>query len=149
MQQYQFFKVTGVSYKLFFPEGTTPSATPVQWALAYSANNVLNPALTFGPYQSMATYQTSSCTARKPIQRYFSTASTLKRLGIEWCDTNEFLAGKFAASTPVPLYGDQLPVNAGSSTLFKVFRPRTSVSTEDDIGRLQVTYYIQYKGAKG
>lgn len=136
MEQYQFFKVTGIAYKIFFPEGTTPAATPVQWSLAYSANNVLNPALTFGPFQSMATFQTSSCSARTPVKRYFSTATTLKRLGIEWCDTTEVLAGKFDATPPVSLYGDQLPVNAGSSTLFKVFRPRTATDSVDAIGRI-------------
>jgi len=26
---YQYFKITGVAFKLFFPEGTTPEATPV------------------------------------------------------------------------------------------------------------------------
>lgn len=29
MDAYQFFKITGVAYKLFFPEGTTLEATPV------------------------------------------------------------------------------------------------------------------------
>ncbi len=90
MSLYQYFKISGVGYKLFFPEGTTPQATPVQWSLAYSANNVLNPALTAGPFQSLATFQTSSCSAKNPVKRYFNTASTLKRLGIEWCNTDEY-----------------------------------------------------------
>jgi len=29
MRLYQFFKITGVAYKLFFPEGTSADATPV------------------------------------------------------------------------------------------------------------------------
>lgn len=146
MNLYQFFKITGVAFKLFFPEGTTPEATPVQWAMAYSANNVLNPALPFGPIQALATYQTSSCSAKTPIKRYFKTASTLKRLGIEWCNTREYTG--FGINPPIALYGDQLPESAGSSTLLKVFRPSTSSSTRNTIGRLQLTYYVQYKGAK-
>lgn len=90
MRLYQFAKITGVAFKLFFPEGTTPEATPVQWSLGYSANNVLNPDLAFGPLQTLATFQTSGCSAKTPIKRYFKTATTLKRLGIEWFDTNEY-----------------------------------------------------------
>jgi hypothetical protein len=29
MRLYQFFRITGVAFKLFFPEGTTPEATPL------------------------------------------------------------------------------------------------------------------------
>jgi len=28
MESYQYFKITGVGIKIFFPEGTTPAATP-------------------------------------------------------------------------------------------------------------------------
>jgi len=28
MDSYQYFKITGVGIKIFFPEGTTPAATP-------------------------------------------------------------------------------------------------------------------------
>ena len=147
MDAYQFFKITGVSYKLFFPEGTTPEATPVQWSLGYSSNNVINPNLGFGPFQTLANFQTSSCTASRAVKRYFKTPTTLKRLGIEWCNTDEYL--NFGVTPPVPLYGGQLPVNNGSSTLLKVFRPDTATATAAQIGRLQVTYYVQYKGAKG
>ncbi len=38
MKLYQFFKITGVAFKLFFPEGTSPESTPVQWSMAYSSN---------------------------------------------------------------------------------------------------------------
>lgn len=29
MASYQYFRITGMAFKLFFPEGTTPQATPV------------------------------------------------------------------------------------------------------------------------
>lgn len=98
MEAYQFFKITGVSYKLFWPEGTTPDSTPVQWSLGYSANNVLNPGLGFGPFQTLANFQTSGCSASRPVKRYFKTATTLKRLGIEWANTSEYAA--FGADPP-------------------------------------------------
>lgn len=36
MDLYQFFKITGVAFKVFFPEGTTPEATPISWSMGYS-----------------------------------------------------------------------------------------------------------------
>jgi len=88
MDAYQFFKITGVAYKLFFPSGTDPGSTPVQWSLGYSANNVLNPDLGFGPLQTLANFQTSGCSSLRPVKRYFKTGSTLKRLGIEWSNAS-------------------------------------------------------------
>ncbi len=147
MELYQFFKISGVAFKVFFPEGTTPEATPVQWSLGYSANNVLKSSLAYGPLQSLATFQTSSCSALRPIKRYFRTATTLKRLGIEWASTDELQA--FGADPPVPLYGKQLPINDGSSTLIRVIRPATATTVESALARIQLTYYVQYKGTKG
>lgn len=103
MRAYQFAKITGVAFKMFFPEGTTPEATPVQWSLGYSANQILNPNLGYGPLQTLATFQTSGCSARTPIKRYFRTGTTLKRLGIEWFPTADYPS--FGANPPIPLYG--------------------------------------------
>lgn len=36
MNLYQYFKITGVAFKIFFPEGTTPEATPISWSMGYS-----------------------------------------------------------------------------------------------------------------
>lgn len=47
MGLYQFFKISGVAFKLFFPEGTEAVNTPVQWAMAYSSNIVMNPLVPF------------------------------------------------------------------------------------------------------
>ncbi len=38
MSQHQHFKITGCQVKIFWPEGTTPEATPVQWCMAYSGS---------------------------------------------------------------------------------------------------------------
>lgn len=43
MDLYQFARITGVAIKMFFPEGTTTSQTPVQWSMAYSASDVIYP----------------------------------------------------------------------------------------------------------
>lgn len=49
------------------------------------------------------------------------------------------------------LYGGQLPVDAGSSTNIKVYRSGApaAIANAAEIGRIQVTYYITYKGTKG
>jgi len=86
---YQYFKITGVAFKLFFPEGTTPEATPVQWSMGYSQNKIIAPQLPFERLQALQSYNTSSCDSSKPISRYFRTNLALKRLGIEWAPTTE------------------------------------------------------------
>lgn len=115
--------------------------------MGYSNNLVLDPALPTERLQTLASYQTSSCSAKSPVNRYFRTIKAQKRLGIEWCDTTEY--ANFGANPPVALYNDQLGINSGASTNIKVFRPRTAVASADQIGRIQVTYYVQYKGPKG
>lgn len=47
MLLYQFFRITGVAFKLMFPEGTEAVNTPVQWAMGYSSNIVINPLVAF------------------------------------------------------------------------------------------------------
>lgn len=120
MQLYQFFKITGVAFKIFFPEGTTPEATPVQWSMGYSSNQVIKPDVSFDRLQALQTYTTSSCSARTPVSRYFRTGASLGRLGIDWINTDEL--NDMAGNIPVPLYGTQLPVDAGSSTNIKIYR---------------------------
>lgn len=53
MELYQFFKISGVAFKLFFPEGTDPTSTPVQWALGYSSNQVIKPTVAFERLQTL------------------------------------------------------------------------------------------------
>jgi len=45
MGLYQFFRIRGVSIKMFFPMPTDVDSSPVQWTCAYSANEVVLPAL--------------------------------------------------------------------------------------------------------
>lgn len=102
MASYQYFRITGMAFKLFFPEGTTPQATPVQWSMGYSNNLIIRPDIATDRLQSLASYQTSSCSAKAPISRYFRTFKAQKRLGLEWCNTSEYAS--FGAFPPVPLY---------------------------------------------
>ena len=90
MGLYQFAKITGVAFKLYFPEGTTPEATPIQWSMGYSASDCLYPKIVPERLQTLATYQTSSCSATQPISRYYRTGAALARQGIEWFNTDEF-----------------------------------------------------------
>ncbi len=59
---------------------------------------------------------------------------TLKRLGIDWGRCASIV--DWNASPPIPLYGGQLPVNAGSSTNVKIYRAGTSVATATEIARV-------------
>lgn len=93
----------------------------------------------------MTTYQTSSCSARTPVSRYFRTGAALRRLGIEWFQTDSYVD----FGTAGPSYGSQLPPDQGSSTHIKVFRPSNATQSDAELGRLQITYYVMYKGTKG
>lgn len=145
MGLYQYAKISGIAFKLFFPEGTAPEATPVQWALGYSASECLYPGLIPERLQTLATYQTSSCSAINPISRFFRTGAALSRLGIEWFNTDEF--PEFNNATT--LYNGQLPKNQGSSTHIALNRPVTATGSDAQLARLEVTYYVTYKGTKG
>ena len=56
MELYQYAKITGVAFKLLFPEGTTPEATPVQWSLGYSNVETMLPEIPTARLQTLATY---------------------------------------------------------------------------------------------
>jgi len=62
-----------------------------------------------------------------------------------WCNTEEYSNFNTAGS----LYDQQLGPDAGSSTALKVYRSGAQIGTDEEVGRLQITYYVQYKGAKG
>ncbi len=102
MDVYQFAKISGVAFKVFFPEGTEATKTPVQWSMGYSNSDVLYPPIDTERLQTLATYQTSSCSARTPVSRYFKTGSALLRQGVEWFNTSEF--GDFDNNPPTSLY---------------------------------------------
>lgn len=53
MELYQFFKISGVAFKLFWPEGTDPGSTPVQWAMGYSSNQIIKPTVNFDRLQTL------------------------------------------------------------------------------------------------
>ncbi|AXQ66607.1 MAG: hypothetical protein [Circoviridae sp.] len=53
MELYQFFKITGVAFKLFWPEGTDVGSTPVQWAMGYSSNQIIKPTVDFDRLQTL------------------------------------------------------------------------------------------------
>ena len=113
--------------------------------MGYSSNQIIKPTVAFTRLQTLATYQTSSCSAKTPINRFFRTGLTLKRLGVDWCNTDEFV--NFGNS--VPLYGGQLPIDQGSSTNLKIYRSSVDTIRPAQLARIQVTYYVTYKGAKG
>ncbi len=111
MGLYQFFRIRGCAIKMFFPMPTDVDSSPVQWTCAYSQSDVMLATLPPERVQTLATYQTGSCNQNKPISRYYNTATTLRRFGIQYCDTSEFVDGNFGVAPPVPLYGEQLQAN--------------------------------------
>ncbi len=90
MRLYQFFRIRGVAIKMFFPMPTDVASSPVQWTCAYSANEIMLPAIVPERVQTLATYQTGACNQNKAISRYYNTATTFRRFGVQYCDTTEF-----------------------------------------------------------
>jgi len=56
MEVYQFAKISGVAFKVFFPEGTEAAKTPVQWSMGYSNSDILYPPIDPERLQTLATY---------------------------------------------------------------------------------------------
>ncbi len=130
---------------MIFPMPTNVESSPVQWSIGYSMNEVLYPQIQPERLQTLATYQTGSCNQNKPISRFYNTAKTYRRFGIQYQTTDGEIANFNAPGT---LYGGSLPVNQGSSVNLKVFR-QTAPNSANVVGRLLLTYYITYKGNKG
>lgn len=70
-------------------------------------------------------------------------AYTKKKLGIDYFTTSEFV--NFAGVND--LYADQLAAGTGPSVHFKVYR--NGVNDAGPACRMQVTYYVRYRGTKG
>lgn len=113
--------------------------------MGYSASECLFPEIVAERLQTLATYQTGSCSATRPISRYYRTGAALARQGIEWFNTDEF--PQFGTSDP--LYNGQLPKNQGSSTNIAINRPVTATGADAQLARCEVVYYVTYKGSKG
>lgn len=94
--------------------------------------------------QAMSTFQTMPCNQNRSRSRYIPLGYTKKKLGIDYASTTEFAS--FGLNT-VALYGEQLPAQTGPSMHFKVYRNATG--TAGASCRMQVTYYIRYRGTKG
>lgn len=130
--------------KAFFAEPTDLDNSPVQWSMGYSPNQIINPLVDPERLQSLASFQTGPCSQNKSVSRYFALGYTKKKLGIDFCNTKEYASFD---STNTALYGGQLPIGSGPSVCIKVFR--NSSGPERIAMRLQVTYYVKYRGTKG
>lgn len=146
MGAYQQFNIYGVSIKWIFPGSQDVVSTPVQFSCAYSPNQLLNPLITPEKLQSLSTFQTMGTTNDKTINRYYSLGYTKKKLGIDYCNTSEY--NNFGANSAA-LYGGQLPASTGPSLHFKVYRAAVDGNYTRDACRMQLTYYVRYRGTKG
>lgn len=118
MKNYQYFRITGVSYKLIFPPGTEASATALSWEMAYSPSDIIFPQLSLDKLRALTSYNTGGCSNKYPISRFFSCSPAMKALGIYWSNTDQFPSFKLATE----LYGGQLPKNFGASSNIKITR---------------------------
>lgn len=98
---YQFFKIRGCAFKMFFANTSQPETTPIQWSMAYSPSQIFNPNVAPATLQGLSSYQTGPCNFNTGISRFFNTQKTLKRFGIGWANSNEL--GNFEDA--VPNYG--------------------------------------------
>lgn len=143
MDSYQQASIYGVAIKWFFAEPTTVEASPVQLSLSYSPNELLNPNLDAPRMQAMSTFQTMPCNQNRSRTRYYPLSYTKKKLGIDYFTATEF--PNFAGVND--LYNDQLAAGTGPSVHFKVYRNSGGVTGPSC--RMQITYYVRYRGTKG
>jgi len=133
---------------------TETFASPVQLSLAYSPNKLINPQIDAATIQTLNTFQTMPCNQNKSITRYFALHYTKKKLGIDYFNCPEFSQpnpGGGFADNATALYGGQLPPATGPSMYFRVLR-NSATPNNDPIWnacRLELTYYIKYRGVKG
>ena len=87
----------------------------------------------------------------------------MRRMGVDWCNTREYLEGKFnplgtgppqppatgpPAGSPYTLYDNQLAYYSGSSSIVRLILT-DPVPADQIIAKLQITYYVTYRGQKG
>ena len=103
--------IYGVSCKWIFAEPTTPDASPVSLQLAYSPNEIMNPALAPATMQGLSTYQVMPCNQNRSVNRYFPLGITKSKLGIDYFDTDTY--PQFNVESV--LYSGQLDAGGGPS----------------------------------
>ena len=117
--------------------------------IAYSDTEIIHPDMIDERLHALATYQICAIDPCKPIKRYYTTGTSKKRLGVYWAPTQEYMDELF--NVPAPTYDGQLSVDKGSSVHIKIKRPFLADGKKPfaDFGKLQVTYYVTFKGQKG
>lgn len=149
MRLYTHFKVTGCQVKLIFNHTGNFDIRPIAVSTCYSDNTIIHPNLDFEKLNAMDTarhYGTDQV-----LTKFYGTEAALKKLGIEWCGTEEWLTDKFRGVAQ-KTYGDQLPIDRGASMHFRVNRP----NLKDDASlprahtcRLVITWFMKFRGRKG
>lgn len=76
---------------------------PMSLCTAYSDNTIIHPALTFEKLNAMDTVRHMG--TDRTYRRFIKTDASLRKLGIEWCGTEEWLADRFSVSAQ-KTYGD-------------------------------------------
>lgn len=148
MDRFTQFKITGFSFKCNFVAPTTTDATPLSWACTYSPSKVFTKQKLPAFCQTMPTYQTGICNVNKPLYRYYPSWKVLKSFGVDYANTDEY--GNWSLPS-ADHYGGQLNTRTddGNSVLIRVNRSETTTPKAGcQIGTVQITYYVTYKGLK-
>lgn len=137
--------ITGVSYKILMPTQTGDADYAVShWSLAYSPSEIIEPGVAGEALQTLTGYQSGNSTG--PISRYFNTARARKAQGVDWMPSGETVSMSDPNKT---LYNGQLPAGKGACSHIRISRLRASEATPDPWVRVQVTYYVKWRGEKG
>lgn len=148
MEMFTEFKIVGCKIKVIFNHTGSFDIRPMTITSAYSPNYIIHPRLEYEKLNAMDTVKHSG--TDKTFVAYYRTAFALKKLGIDFCPTNEWLDGRFNGAGP--LYGNQLPINKGSSVHIKIDRPSykdNAALPEAVTCRVVVEWFMVFRGRKG
>lgn len=71
---------------------------PIAMSTAYSDNVIIHPLIDFTKINAMDSVRHMG--TDRTYTTFIKTDAALKKLGIEWCGTEEWVTGRFSAATP-------------------------------------------------
>ena len=146
MEEYTSFRITGVALK-FLPTGVTAfDVRPTCMTIAYSDTEIIHPDIVDERLHALPTYQIMALDPCKPVKRYYTTATAMKRAGVLWCPCKEYTDDLFNGVGPT--YDAQLTVDKSASVHVKIKRALIGDFEKPfaEMGKLQVIYYVTFKG---
>lgn len=93
MQNYSEFKVMNCSVKVIFNNTGDFSIRPMTITSAYSDNIIIHPKIEYDKLNALDTVTHNG--TDKTWYKAWNTSASLKKQGISWCSTSEWIDGKF------------------------------------------------------